>query len=322
MKIWKRLRNGILFLAFCCMIPAGCYQPDTMIEGSAQFATELEAAPPQEESEKAAPPQEEAAETAASDTDIPAYSGEPYVTVNNNVPQFLDAELSTVSYEYYSDLDELGRCGVVYACIGTDLMPTEERGNIGPVKPSGWHTIKYSVVDGNYLYNRCHLIGYQLSGENDNVKNLITGTRYMNVEGMLPFENRVADYVRETKNHVMYRVTPVFDGDNLLVNGVQIEAQSVEDDGGGISFNVYCYNVQPGIGIDYATGDSWLVEAAVEAPASTEMSDAPATMVWRSATGNKYHSRNDCGKMNPDQATQITEEEAVREGLEKCGRCW
>lgn len=273
--------------------------------------------------------------------DIPEYSGEPYVAVNDNVPQFLETDLSTDSYEYYSDLDSLGRCGVVYACIGTDLMPTEERGSIGSVKPTGWHTVKYDVVDGNYLYNRCHLIGYQLSGENVNTKNLITGTRYLNVEGMLPFENMVADYVLETENHVMYRVTPIFDGDNLLASGVQIEAESVEDNGEGILFNVYCYNVQPGVEIDYATGDSQLAGSAAasesSASDSSTVSESTATdnsasvsdsagsgsvLVWKSATGSKYHSINNCGNMNPDKATQITEEQAINEGLGKCSKCW
>lgn len=195
-------------------------------------------------------------ETKVTLADIPAYSGSPYIAINDNIPQFLEKDLTTSSYEYYSELDNLGRCGVVYACIGIDLMPKEERGSIGSVKPTGWHTVKYDVVDGKYLYNRCHLIGYQLSGENANTRNLITGTRYMNVEGMLPFENMVADYVEETKNHVMYRVTPIFEGNNLLASGVQIEAQSVEDHGEGICFNVYCYNVQPKVTIDYETGES------------------------------------------------------------------
>lgn len=188
---------------------------------------------------------------------IPKYSGSPYVTINDNVPQFLETDMSTTSYEYYSDLDNLGRCGVVYACIGRDIMPTEERGEIGMVKPSGWHTVKYpDIIKDLYLYNRCHLIGYQLAGENANTKNLITGTRYMNVDGMLPFEDKIADYVKETGNHVVYRVTPVFDGDNLLASGVQMEAKSVEDNGEGILFNVFCYNVQPGIIIDYTSGES------------------------------------------------------------------
>lgn len=188
---------------------------------------------------------------------IPAYSGSPYVTLNGGTPTFSKAELKTQSYEYYSNLDKLERCGVVHACIGRDIMPTEERGSIGMVKPAGWHTVKYDCVDGKYLYNRCHLIGFQLTGENANTKNLITGTRYMNVNGMLPFENMVADYVKETGNHVMYRVTPIYKGNNLLANGLQMEGYSVEDDGEGICFNVFVYNVQPQITIDYATGESY-----------------------------------------------------------------
>lgn len=194
---------------------------------------------------------------AISINEIPTYSGNAYAVINGNTPYFEDNELSTVSYEYYSDLDSLGRCGVCVASVGQDIMPTEDRGEIGSVKPSGWQTVKYpGIVDGNYLYNRCHLIGFQLTGENANVNNLITGTRYMNVEGMLPFENMVADFVKETGYHVMYRVTPVFDGDNLVASGVLMEAKSVEDNGDGILFNVFCYNIQPGITIDYATGNN------------------------------------------------------------------
>ena len=187
---------------------------------------------------------------------IPSYSGIAFVNINNGNPGFSKSDLKTKSYEYYSPLDRLGRCGVVHACIGRDIMPTEDRGSIGMVKPTGWHTVKYDCVDGKYLYNRCHLIGFQLTGENANEENLITGTRYMNVTGMLPFENMVADYVKETGNHVMYRVTPLFKGNNLLAHGVQMEAYSVEDDGDGICFNVFVYNVQPQITIDYATGES------------------------------------------------------------------
>lgn len=186
---------------------------------------------------------------------IPNYSGKPYTTINNNTPNF--SELSATSFEKYSSLDFLGRCGVAYASLCKDTMPTEERGSIGQVKPSGWQTAKYDFVDGKYLYNRCHLIGFQLSAENANVKNLITGTRYMNVDGMLPFENMVADYIKETGNHVMYRVTPIYYENNLVVSGVQMEAKSVEDNGDGILFNVFCYNVQPGVTIDYATGDNY-----------------------------------------------------------------
>ena len=193
-------------------------------------------------------------------SEIPAYSGEAYVVINENVPFFTDKEITDQSYESYSALDMYGRCGVTIACIGQDIMPTEERGAIGMIKPSGWHTVKYDIVDGKYLYNRCHLIGYQLSGENANEKNLITGTRYLNVVGMLHFENEVAEYVEETGNHVMYRVTPIFEGNNLVASGVEMEALSVEDNGQGVCFHVYVYNVQPGITIDYATGESWLTE--------------------------------------------------------------
>ena len=187
---------------------------------------------------------------------IPAYSGEPYAVVNGNIPYFTESDLTSESFEYYSDLDELGRCGTAYSSVGTDLMPTEKRGSISKVKPTGWQVSKYDFVDGKYLYNRCHLIGYQLTAENANEKNLITGTRYLNVDGMLPFENLVADYVKETENHVLYRVTPVFEGDNLVASGVLMEAESVEDAGDGVEYCVYVYNVQPGVEIDYATGEN------------------------------------------------------------------
>ena len=195
---------------------------------------------------------------------VPAYSGEPFVVLNNNVPQFTDKDHTVKSYEQYDDLDALNRCTYTMACIGTDLMPTEDRGSIGQVKPTGWVTAKYDFVDGKYLYNRCHLIGFQLTGENANAQNLITGTRYMNVDGMLPFENMVADYIKETGNHVLYRVIPVFEADNLVAHGVTMEAWSVEDNGEGICFYVYVYNVQPGVEIDYATGESWLADAVAE----------------------------------------------------------
>lgn len=190
--------------------------------------------------------------------DVPAYSGKPYTAVNNNEPYFTSDNLTTEAFENYSELDALGRCGVAYANVCLETMPTEKRGSISEVKPTGWHSVKYDNVDGKSLYNRCHLIGYQLTAENANQQNLITGTRYLNVDGMLPFENMVADYVKETDNHVLYRVTPIFTGDNLVADGVLMEGYSVEDEGDGICFCVYAYNVQPGITIDYATGDSWL----------------------------------------------------------------
>ena len=205
---------------------------------------------------------------------IPDYSGEPYVVLNNNTPDFKPEELTTESYEFYSELDFLGRCGYTVACVGRDLMPTEERESISSVKPSGWVNKKYdaSLVDGGYIYNRCHLIGFQLTGENANKQNLITGTRYMNVDGMLPFEDMVADYVKETGNHVMYRVTPIFVENNLLASGVRMEAYSVEDNGEGISFHVFVYNVQPGIVINYTTGDNWL--SGEKVPEQTEETES------------------------------------------------
>ena len=189
---------------------------------------------------------------------VPAYDGTAYVAVNDNVPFFTEEELSSASYETYGELDPLGRCTVCVASVGQDLMPAEERGNIGAVKPTGWHTVKYDNVDGKYLYNRCHLIGYQLTGENANEKNLITCTRQMNIGPMLTYENKVADYVKKTSNHVLYRVTPIFEGNNLLASGALMEGYSVEDHGEGISFNIYVYNVQKGIEINYRTGESRL----------------------------------------------------------------
>ena len=191
---------------------------------------------------------------------VPEFKDEPYVVLNNNQPGFTDEELTEDVFESYSELDYLGRCGVAYACVGLETMPTEARKEIGMIKPSGWRNEKYDFIDGKYLYNRCHLIGFQLTAENDNEKNLITGTRYLNVKGMLPFENEVAKYVKETQNHVLYRVTPIYEGENLVANAVQMEAKSVEDNGEGVCFNVYVYNNQPGVVIDYKTGESKLAE--------------------------------------------------------------
>ena len=259
---------------------------------------------------------------------IPAYDGKAYVAVNNNEPFFTDSDMTTTAFENYSDLDSRGRCGVAYANICKAIMPTEERGKIGMIKPSGWHTVKYDVIKDRYLYNRCHLIGYQLAGENANPKNLITGTRYLNVEGMLPFENLVADYVNNTGNHVLYRVTPMFSGSNLVANGVLIEAKSVEDNGGGILFNVYCYNVQPGVGINYENGDSWLDGTTGSASSGSDSSAAEnsaadssnsETMVHITATGKKYH-RAGCRTLKKSD-TEVTLDEAKSMGLSPCGIC-
>lgn len=225
--------------------------------------------------------------------DVPAYSGEPYTAVNNNEPYFTSDNLTTEAFENYSELDALGRCGVAYANVCLETMPTEKRGSISEVKPTGWHSVKYDNVDGKSLYNRCHLIGYQLTAENANQQNLITGTRYLNVDGMLPFENMVADYVKETDNHVLYRVTPIFTGDNLVADGVLMEGYSVEDEGEGICFCVYAYNVQPGITIDYATGDSWL---------SSEKGNSDS-----SSGGNSAVSQSAADKSGTQQAAVQTE---------------
>lgn len=276
-------------------------------------------------------------------SDVPAYSGKAYISVNGNVPYFTAAELTTQSFETYSDLDSLGRCGVTYACIGKDLMPTKERGSIGMVKPTGWHTVRYDdLVDGKYLYNRCHLIGYQLTGENANTQNLITGTRYLNIEGMLPFENMVADYIQETNNHVLYRVTPIFEGNNLLANGVLMEGYSVEDKGAGVSYCVFAYNVQPGIEIDYATGESKLADSAQQEEQKTTTvtpTPSPEPEKQEPATGSeasqadyilntntkKFHyptcsSVNDMKEKNKQEFFG-TRDETIALGYSPCGRC-
>ena len=253
-------------------------------------------------------------------TDIPAYAGNSFVILDDNKPAFSKQDRErTDAFETYSDLDELGRCGVAYANICKELMPTEERGAIGMVKPTGWHTVKYDNVEGKYLYNRCHLIGYQLAGENANEKNLITGTRYLNVTGMLKFEDQVADYVKATDHHVLYRVTPVFEEDNLVATGVEMEAYSVEDCGKGVSFHVFVYNIQPGITIDYATGESWTDDSKTE-----ENTEAEDGYVLNTNT-HKFHKENcesvrDIAGSNKEVYTG-NREDLINMGYEPCKRC-
>ena len=251
--------------------------------------------------------------------EVPKYNGKASVVVHGNQPYFTSREKqNTKSFESYHKLDKLGRCGVAYANISIDTMPTEKRGEIGQIRPSGWHTVKYSgVVDGNYLYNRCHLIGYQLTGENANEKNLITGTRYLNVEGMLPFENMVADYVKETGNHVLYRVTPIFTGDNLVADGVEMEALSMEDDGEGISFHIFAYNNQPGISINYATGDSTLSESSGTMTDQQEYVMNTSSMKFHLPSCSSVSSIKDENKAT----YQGPREDLIAEGYEPCGRC-
>ncbi len=282
----KKLRDLSLPLLLCCVLLAGCLQ---------------------------------APEPSFSLEDVPAYEGAPYVVLNGNQPDFPPEDLTTDSFESYSPLDLLGRCGPAYANVGPDTMPTEERGAIGQVKPAGWHTVKYDFVDGKYLYNRCHLIGYQLTAENANEENLITGTRYLNVEGMLPFENLTADHVKETGGHVLYRVTPIYDGADLVARGVQMEARSVEDGGDGVCFNVYVYNVQPGVTIDYATGESW--EDGKEPPAA----DAEETVYILNTRSGKFHLPDCSGAASMNESNKqtctSTREALIAQGYAPCGTC-
>ena len=252
---------------------------------------------------------------------------EPYIKVNGNVPRFSEEEKkNATAFESYSDLDALGRCGVAFACVGKETMPTEERGPIGSIKPSGWHSVKYDFVDGKYLYNRCHLIGYQLTAENANEKNLITGTRYLNTKGMLPFENMVADYVKETGNHVLYRVTPVFEGKNLVASGVYMEAYSVEDDGDGICFYVYVFNRQPGVKINYLTGDS-VADGTVESVSGETTSaenEETKTYVLNISNGKFHLPDCDSVKKMKEENKQIMKckrSELINAGYSPCGSC-
>ena len=252
--------------------------------------------------------------------EIPEFSDEAYVEINGNIPEFEESELKAKSYETYGRLDALGRCSTCKACIGLDLMPTEKRGAIGEVKPTGWHSDKYNNVDGHYLYNRCHLIGYQLTAENANERNLITGTRYLNVDGMLPFENEIADYIKDTGNHVLYEVTPVFKDSELVARGVHMQARSIEDGGRGVCFNVYCYNAQPGIEIDYQTGDNKALDK------SYNFDDGSAKHTYILNTSSKKFHKPDCeavSKMSEKNKKKYkgTRQSLIDNGYEPCGYC-
>lgn len=318
--------TGLLLILSVCLTSCGNQgQTDSGKDSNTQSGTKVAA-------------EDHSAEEKGSDSesyvtvdDVPAYSGEPYVEVNDNQPEFTEEELTTVSYEDYSELDELGRCQSAEACIGQDLMPTEARESISSVKPTGWRNKSYDTVDGGYVYNRCHLIGFQLTGENANEENLITGTRYMNVEGMLPFEDEVAAYIEETDNHVMYRVTPVFEGDDLVASGVQMQAESVEDDGVGISFNVYVYNVQPYVVIDYKTGENWEGDEIAEPEGKwadgteAEPSDTKEQMYILNKNTKKFHKPECSGakKIKVKNKGEYTgsRQTLIDEGYEPCGNC-
>ena len=293
--------------------------------------------------------------------DIPEYAGYAFCYVNGNKPDFREDEIWKATQESLDPLDDLGRCGTANSCIGRDGMPTEGRGDISEVHPTGWHTDRYDFVEGEALYNRCHLIAHQLSGDDAVPRNLITGTSYMNRDGMLPFEVTIGDYVRATGNHVMYRVTPIFSGDELIARGVHMQAISVEDGGEDLAFNVYCYNVQPGIDIDYKTGDNELSEDktlledyqagkfamtpntlgvipdAEGTAAASEEAQAPAsgdgqndgnshevTYVLNTNT-HKFHYP-DCKSVNAmkdknKEYTSETRDEVINRGYDPCGNC-
>jgi DNA-entry nuclease len=266
---------------------------------------------------------------------VPEYSGTPYIEIDNNTPNFSDCDLACAyGTEIYSELDSLGRCGAAFGIIGTETMPAdgEVRGSIGSIKPTGWQSVRYDVVgegSSGYLYNRCHLLAWMLSSENDNEKNLITGTRYMNTEGMLPFETKVCDYIKSTRNHVAMRVTPLFEGDNLVASGVQMEAYSIEDNGEGVSFNVYCYNVQDGIEINYATGESTLAsEAASTTDTETATVDTSSTekQTYVLNTNTMKFHYEDCSKVSDikvqNKKTVIaTRDEVIADNYTPCGVC-
>lgn len=265
--------------------------------------------------------------TAVSLKKIPAYSGSPYIEVSGGKTYFAKSMYVKKSSQTFSKLDSLGRCGTAYAVVGRDLMPTEERGSIGMIKPAGWHTVRYDdLIEDKYLYNRCHLIGYQLTGENANEQNLITGTRYLNVEGMLPFENQVADYVRKTGNHVLYRVTPIYDGNDLVARGVEMEASSVEDQGKGLEFHVFIYNVQPGIVIDYATGDSRRASGSLGSLGSSGASGVSAAQKYILNTNTKKFHHPTCRSVSQmaeknKKAVTASRDEIIADGYSPCGNC-
>ncbi len=325
-KLSRRVHLLFVFLVVSA-ITMGCAETAKGTYDTAESkTTESSAESSTESSTEAKVLQEETYATPITLSEVESYTDSAFTIISDNIPEFTEEEITTNSYESYSTLDSLGRVGVAIACVGTDLMPTEDRGDISSVYPTGWEQESYDNVDGSWLYNRSHMIGWQLTGEDANEQNLMTGTRYMNVDGMLPFENMVADYIKETGNHVMYRVTPDFDGNNLLANGVQIEAYSVEDEGEGICFNVYCYNVQPGIVIDYTTGENYAStdEPEVETEDTTVTESSVQTYILNTNT-MKFHYET-CSSVSTinesNKATYTgTREELIDQGYDPCGNC-
>ncbi len=341
-KMKKRISRTLLCLVLLISLvfPVSCTETDTRTHSAqTQYATDKQASLPEGSDEAPSDTFADSSLPTVSDSlyippltvpteiikapaldlsTVPAYSKEAYVAVNGNIPFFKESEYSSAAFELYSPLDSLGRCSTAYANVCKDTMPDDERGSIGTVKPSGWQTVKYDTVDGKYLYNRCHLIGWQLTGENANRQNLITGTRYMNVEGMLPFENMIADYLKEEpENHVLYRVTPIFVGEELVARGVLMEAYSIEDGGDGISFCVFCYNVQPGISISYMDGSS---SHSADSPLP------PADAVYILNTSTKKFHLPDCSSAKSiaehNRAEHLGQRDAlISQGYSPCGIC-
>lgn len=322
----KRILSVLALLLALCMSFTGC---DLLSSISTESSSPTTSEAPSSSIETPSSSTEPEGNTGNITLDsIPAYSTSPYVYINNGVPSFTAEEITITAYEFYSELDSLGRCGYTMACIGKEIMPTEDRGSISSVYPTGWIQAQYDCVDGTYLYNRCHLIGFQLTGENANKKNLITGTKYLNNEGMLPLENMIADYIKETNNHVMYRVTPIFKGNNLLASGVHIEAYSVEDEGDGICMNVYVYNVQPGVAIDYATGASALSgEPLPETPPDEEQSSSTTGEQDYTLNTNtkKFHNPSCSSAQSTSEQNKQqyhgTREDLIAQGYSACGVC-
>ena len=319
--IQSRILPLILALLLSLSILPGCSGSSNVEPSDSESSTSVEQSVAEDAEEKVAAPEPAEDEEAVFDVaQVPSFTGSPYTVIAGNVPGLAEADAEGVT-ESYSPLDALGRCGVAIAVVSPETMPTEERGSIGMVKPSGWHTVRYDdLVDGKYLYNRCHLLGYQLTGENANEENLITGTRYMNVNGMLPFENDVAEYVERTGGSVLMRVTPVFVDDELVARGVQMEALSLGDGGRGISFNVYCYNVQPGVSIDYATGESWRSGQQEAAPSSSQVMDYVLN-----TSSKKFHlpgcfSIDRMAEKNKQSYTGARDD-LISQGYDPCGNC-
>ena len=332
----RALALTVLLAVALAVLPA-CSGDDSSPQAPGSVSQEVVATTPEEPEGQGEPPTEEAdpapeeptepsAPVAFDLSQVPAYDGSPSAAINDNVPTIDEDDIPAQS-ETYAPLDALGRCGAAVAVVSPSTMPAEgeERGSIGMVKPTGWHTVRYDdLVDGRYLYNRCHLIGWQLSGENANERNLVTGTRYMNTEGMLPFENEVADYVDRTGGRVLYRATPVFEGDELICRGVRLEALSLDDGGLGVCFDVFCYNVQPGVGIDYVTGDSWREESAL--PQGTEPAQQSEERTYVLNTNTKKFHYPECSsvdRMSEKNKLVVTDarEDVIAQGYDPCGNC-